>query len=83
MFKIEAPKRVDEIEHASNAADACASARVLKSSAANLGLMGLEDACDQIIAQGSKFSANSELAKLPRKFLVRAQDYLERGRKVI
>jgi hypothetical protein len=80
MFRSEAPKRVEEIEHAPTAHEAVVSAKVLKSSAANLGLMGLEDACDQIIAAGESFHVNSPLAAKPRLMLKRGLDYLEKSR---
>lgn len=50
LFRKEAPKRLAELESTTDGVDAKASARVLKSSCANLGLLGLEDLCDQIIA---------------------------------
>jgi hypothetical protein len=50
LFRKEAPKRLAEIESTTDGVDAKASARVLKSSCANLGLLGLEDLCDQIIS---------------------------------
>ena len=53
LFKSEAPKRVAEIEAAGDSAELKGAATVLKSSAANLGLLGLEDLCDQVIASGS------------------------------
>jgi hypothetical protein len=83
MFKLESPKRVEEIEKANSAKDGAASARVLKSSAANLGLHALEDSCDQIIAAGAAFSAASPLAKRPRLLLAQALDYLENARKIL
>jgi hypothetical protein len=50
LFRKEAPKRLAELEATSDGVDAKATARVLKASCATLGLMGLEELCDQIIS---------------------------------
>lgn len=49
LFRKEAPIRLEEIAQAQDTTEAKASARVLKSSCANLGLMGLESLCEQIL----------------------------------
>ena len=49
LFRKEAPRRLEEIEATTDAVDAKATARVLKASCATLGLLGLEELCDQII----------------------------------
>lgn len=50
LFRAEAPQRVAEIESAADLTEAKAAARVLKTSAGNLGLLGLEDLCDRVLA---------------------------------
>lgn len=50
LFRKEAPQRLAEIEATKDTVEAKATARVLKASCATLGLLGLEESCDQIIA---------------------------------
>ena len=79
LFKAEAPQRIAEIAAAPDALEAKAAARVLKSSAANLGLLGLEELCDSIIA-GQDYKA-----VLPRlkSAHARAVAFLDQSRKAI
>lgn len=79
MFKKEGPARVAEIEKAPDIQDAKKSAVALKASAAHLGLLSLEDLCDQILA-------GKDLASLKGQFkpaLSKALGYLEQTRKTL
>jgi hypothetical protein len=49
LFRKEAPKRLAEIEATKDGVDAKAAARVLKASCATLGLLRLEELCDEIL----------------------------------
>jgi hypothetical protein len=49
LFRKEAPLRLAEMEATQDAVEAKATARVLKASCATLGLLGLEELCDQVI----------------------------------
>jgi hypothetical protein len=62
MLKTNAPQRLKELQAAGSPEEAKAVARVLKTSASNLGLAALEDVCDQII-EGKTWTAGSPLAK--------------------
>ena len=79
LFKAEAPQRAEEIATAADEIEAKAAARVLKSSAGNLGLLGLEDLCDQILA-GGNFKA---LAPQVKAALNGSLRYLESQRKAL
>lgn len=79
LFKSEAPQRVAEIASATDGIEAKAAARVLKSSAGNLGLLGLEDLCDQVLA-GQDFKA---LAPEIKAALSKANSYLDSQRKAL
>jgi hypothetical protein len=74
MFRREAPIRLAEIEATKDAVDAKATARVLKSSCANLGLLGLEDLCDQIISGRNHAQVLPEMkSSLNKAFLYLSQ----------
>ena len=70
LFRKEAPKRVAEIEATKDGVDAKATARVLKASCATLGLLGLEELCDQIIGGRAHMQVVPELkSSLNKAFL--------------
>jgi HPt (histidine-containing phosphotransfer) domain-containing protein len=79
MFKTEAPQRVSEILTAADAVEAKAAARVLKSSAGNLGLLGLEDLCDQVLAGQDHKALDADI----KAALGKANSYLDNLRKTL
>jgi HPt (histidine-containing phosphotransfer) domain-containing protein len=79
LFRKEAPIRLEEMAQAQDAQDAKASARVLKSSCANLGLMGLESLCEQIMEGRS----HKELLPQLQASLKKSLKWLEEERRFI
>ncbi len=79
MFRKEGPDRVSEIEKSPDIKDAKKSAVALKASAANLGLLALEDLCDQILAGKDLGSLKGQF----RPALSKSLGYLEKTRKTI
>ena len=74
LFRKEAPKRIAEIEGTKDTVDAKATARVLKASCATLGLLGLEDLCDQIISGRAHMQVVPEMkSSLNKAFLFLSQ----------
>lgn len=74
LFRKEAPLRIAEIEATKDAVDAKATARVLKASCATLGLLGLEDLCDQIISGRAHMQVVPEMkSSLNKSFLFLSQ----------
>lgn len=74
LFRKEAPKRLAEIQATSDGVDAKATARVLKASCATLGLLGLEELCDQIIAGRNHVQVFPDMkASLNKAFLFLSQ----------
>ena len=73
------PERVQELLGAKSLDEAKAAAKVLKSSAANLGLAALEDTCDQILAAKS-WAPRHPLALEAQSRLAKGQAALKQAR---